>query len=53
MLGKTAKEIGKALGISYRTVEKHWENIKLKVNCNNKFKIVKSMYFCGLINIDV
>ena len=43
MLGKTAKEIGRFLRISYRTVEKHLENIKLKLNCNNKTKIVSKL----------
>ena len=43
MLGKTAKEIGEFLGISYRTVEKHLENIKLKCNCNNKTKIISKL----------
>ncbi len=42
-LGKTAKEIGKFLGISYRTVEKHLENIKLKFNCNNNARVVSKL----------
>lgn len=44
---KTSKEIGKFLGISYRTVEKHLENIKLKFNCNSKAKIITNI---GLID---
>ena len=37
--GKTAKETAKLLFISPRTVEYHFENIKNKLNCNNKKEI--------------
>lgn len=43
--GRTSKEIGKFLGISYRTVEKHLENIKLKFNCNTRSKIISKCRF--------
>lgn len=39
--GKTMKQIAIALSISWRTVEKHIENIKLKWKCENKAKIVE------------
>ena len=38
--GKTAKEIGRALLISDRTVEIHLEHIRAKLNCRNKGQIV-------------
>ncbi len=37
--GKISKEIANMLGISERTVEKHIENIKLKLNCKNLFQL--------------
>ncbi len=48
--GKTSKEIGKFLGISNRTVEKHLENIKLKFNCNARAKIISNI---GLIDYEI
>lgn len=41
MLGKTAKQIGKALGISPRTVEFHITNIKSKLRCYRKSEIIE------------
>ena len=32
-LGLTAKEIAKARGSSYRTIERHIANIKIKIGC--------------------
>jgi DNA-binding CsgD family transcriptional regulator len=43
IVGKSAKEIGKILNISNRTVEKHLENIKEKLCCNTKTKVVSSL----------
>lgn len=34
--GKSAKEIAKALKISFRTVETHIDNLKIKLDCNRK-----------------
>ncbi len=34
--GYSAKKIGILLNISYRTVEKYIENLRLKLNCKNK-----------------
>jgi DNA-binding CsgD family transcriptional regulator len=41
--GYRTKEIGKALGISYRTVEKHIENIKVKLGCNTFAGIISTI----------
>lgn len=38
--GKTAKEIGFALGLSARTVEYYLNNIKSKLNCKNKSELI-------------
>jgi len=36
IMGNTAKEVSRRLGISYRTVEYYIENIKRKLDCNSK-----------------
>lgn len=41
--GKTAKETARQLFISHRTVERHLENIKLKLNCRNKFGLINKI----------
>ncbi|HSW68979.1 MAG TPA: LuxR C-terminal-related transcriptional regulator [Gammaproteobacteria bacterium] len=38
--GATAKQIGKLLSISYRTVESHLNQIKEKMNCTSKEKLI-------------
>ena len=38
---KSAKEIGKILNISYRTVEDYTEKLKLKLNAKNKNELIK------------
>lgn len=38
--GMTAKEIGKRMDISHRTVETHFENIKLKFNCLTRSEVI-------------
>lgn len=40
-LGKTAKQIALGLEASPRTIEKHLENIKSKINCGNKEIIIQ------------
>lgn len=39
-LGLTVKEIAQTLGISYRTVESHMNNIKNKLGCNHFIEAV-------------
>jgi DNA-binding CsgD family transcriptional regulator len=39
--GYTAKRIGLQLKISYRTVEKYIENMKIKFQCHRKFELLK------------
>jgi DNA-binding CsgD family transcriptional regulator len=40
--GKTCKEIAKQMDISYRTVEKHIENMKLKTGSSRKTDLLKA-----------
>lgn len=39
--GKTAKETASALGLSYRTIEEYFTNIKKKLSCRNKRDLLK------------
>lgn len=39
--GKSAEETAIILFISKRTIEKHFENIKLKLDCRNKYQLIK------------
>lgn len=51
LLGKSAKEIGKLLNISHKTVEMHLSSIREKLFCNSKSelicKVVEAGYFRG------
>ena len=42
--GKTAKQIGQALGISHRTVETHMISLKNKMNCTTKNQLVEKVF---------
>jgi DNA-binding CsgD family transcriptional regulator len=48
--GKVAKEIARILGISYRTVEEHIEQLKLKFNCHNKSELMCLAIEKGFMN---
>lgn len=41
--GSRSKEIAKELGISYRTVEKHIENIKDKLQCSTLASVINTI----------
>lgn len=43
--GKTAKQIALILGISYRTVERHLENIRIKTNINSRSELIEKIFF--------
>lgn len=49
--GKSAQDIANILHISKRTVEKHIENIKDKLNCKKKSEVIEKAIECGLINL--
>lgn len=46
--GKTAKEIGRTLGLSYRTVESHLSNLKARFNCSTKSELINKLIKNGL-----
>lgn len=45
--GYSAKESAKVLGISYRTVETHIDNIKNKFGVNRKHELIVKLYAMG------
>ncbi len=49
--GKTAKEIGLFLNISFRAVEDHIENIKIKMNVSSKYELMDESIKRGLFQI--
>lgn len=38
--GISAKQVGKKLGLSYRTVEFYLNNLKKKLNCHTRFELL-------------
>ena len=42
--GMSSKEIGLQLDISYRTAERHIENIKIKYGCKNRASLIAMLY---------
>ena len=42
--GKTAKEIGKLLGLSHRTIEHRLEKIKIKAAVSSKSELIEKMF---------
>jgi DNA-binding NarL/FixJ family response regulator len=42
--GMSSKIIARKLGISYRTVECHIQNAKLKLNCSYKYQLIKKVF---------
>lgn len=38
--GMSAKQIGRELGLSNRTVETHLNNVKIKLNCHTRFELI-------------
>lgn len=51
--GMTAKQIGKALNLSFRTVESYIENMKYKFNCNNRSELIGKAIDLGYIHLTV
>ncbi|MBX9586082.1 MAG: helix-turn-helix transcriptional regulator [Gammaproteobacteria bacterium] len=45
--GKSAKEIGRKVDLSFRTVEKYLEQIKVKLNCSSKSELVEKAISLG------
>ena len=51
--GKTSYETGIILGISRRTVERHLENTKTKLNCVNRYQLISKVIDLGLIDLPI
>ena len=49
--GKTAKTIAQTLCISARTVEKHVEAIKIRLNCKNKSELIEHAVDMGYLEL--
>lgn len=47
--GKTAKQIGKILGVSHRTIEEHFDKIKNKLGCKTRSQVVEKAIDMGLL----
>jgi DNA-binding CsgD family transcriptional regulator len=48
--GKTAKEIGKMLGCSHRTIETHIDHIKSKFQCSTKGELIEKAFENGFLD---
>lgn len=42
LVGETAKEVALEYGLSYRTIESYYENLKNKLNCQSKRDLLKA-----------
>lgn len=51
--GMTAKQIGKLLNLSFRTIETYIENMKLKLNCCNRSELIGKAIDLGYIHISI
>lgn len=49
--GKTSKEIAQRLDLSKRTIEKHLENIKVKLNCKNRSNLIEYAFLHNYFHI--
>ena len=49
VLGYIAKQIGKLLNLSFRTVESYVDNLKLKLHCDNKGELIRLVLKTDLV----
>ncbi len=47
--GMTAKQIGKTIGISYRTAEFYLDNAKTKLHCSTKSELIAKIFTSGVV----
>ena len=50
-VGQSAKEIALGLDIAPRTVERHIENVRLKLSARNRAHLITKAIFLGLLEI--
>lgn len=50
--GKTAKEIGIQLNLSYRTVEFYLDNARLKLQCTNRYELIAKSLQQGWLDVE-
>lgn len=43
--GLTSKQTARLMNISYRTVEKHLDNIKRKIDCRRKSELLYKLFY--------
>ncbi|MGL3822482.1 LuxR C-terminal-related transcriptional regulator [Sphingopyxis sp. R3-92] len=51
-IGRSAKEIAIGISIAPRTVERHIENVRLKLNARNRAHLVTQAICLGILTID-
>jgi len=49
-IGKTSEEVAMILGIAKKTVDKHIENIKKKLNCSKQSQLIAKLIKMGIFN---
>jgi DNA-binding NarL/FixJ family response regulator len=49
--GQSSKGIARAMNLSHRTVERHLENCRFKLNVRNKAQLVAKAVTDGLVNV--
>ena len=51
--GYSAKEVASLIGIAPRTVERHVENVRLKMNARNRVHMITQAIMRGVLKIEV
>lgn len=51
-MGQSAKEIAIEISIAPRTVERHIENVRLKLNARNRAHLITQAICLGILTID-
>ena len=51
-VGQSAKEIAITISIAPRTVERHIENVRLKLNARNRAHLITQAMHLGILTID-
>ena len=49
--GRTTKQIAKILNISFRTVDEHYENLRLKFQSQNRYELIDKAIAGGFLNM--